>query len=105
MSPEIARKVFDPFFTTKEGGRCAGLGLSIAFGIVRAHRGRIDVRSAPGQGSTFSIVLPAASALAEAAEGEQEQSDEDARAQGQLPGVMVGQMLTRVIAPITLLVA
>jgi CheY-like chemotaxis protein len=59
MTPEHAKKVFDPFFTTKTGGRCTGLGLSIAFGIVRAHRGRIDLRSEPGEGTTFAIVLPA----------------------------------------------
>jgi PAS domain S-box-containing protein len=52
-------KIFDPFFSTKRGGRCSGLGLSICFGIVRAHGGRIDVRSEPGLGTTLTVVLPA----------------------------------------------
>jgi nitrogen-specific signal transduction histidine kinase/CheY-like chemotaxis protein len=68
MTPEQAKKVFDPFYTTKSGGRCTGLGLSIAFGIVRAHRGRIDLRSEPGCGTTFAIVLPAAAGAVEKAE-------------------------------------
>ncbi len=56
---EHLNKIFDPFFSTKRGGRCSGLGLSICFGIVRAHGGRIDVRSEPGIGTTFTVVLPA----------------------------------------------
>ncbi|MCE9635508.1 MAG: PAS domain-containing protein [Planctomycetes bacterium] len=70
MTAEQATKVFDPFYTTKQGGRCPGLGLSIAFGIVRAHRGQIDLRSSPGQGATFTIVLPAAAVAPAADEAE-----------------------------------
>ncbi len=55
---EHLNKIFDPFFSTKRGGRCSGLGLSICFGIVRAHGGRIDVKSEPGIGTTFTVVLP-----------------------------------------------
>jgi signal transduction histidine kinase len=51
-------KVFDPFFTTKPVGEGTGLGLSIVAGIVREHGGSVDVRSLPGQGSTFSVWLP-----------------------------------------------
>ena len=58
MTPEVGAKIFDPFFTTKEAGR--GLGLSLIEGIVRVHRGAIDFQSAPGQGSTFEILLPCA---------------------------------------------
>lgn len=58
MSDEIMRNIFDPFFTTKETGDGTGLGLAIAYGIVRQHRGFIDVSSEPGRGSTFSVYLP-----------------------------------------------
>jgi PAS domain S-box-containing protein len=59
MSDDVRRRVFEPFFTTK-GDRGVGMGLAVSYGIVRRHNGRIDVRSAPGQGATFSVCLPAA---------------------------------------------
>jgi len=57
IDPKDFGKIFNPFFTTKEGG--TGLGLSISQRIVHYHRGFIEVRSAPGMGSTFSVFLPA----------------------------------------------
>jgi signal transduction histidine kinase len=51
-------RIYDPFFTTKEVGKGTGLGLTIAYKIVAAHGGRIDVRSEVGAGSTFTVVLP-----------------------------------------------
>ena len=58
IDPADLDRIFDPFFTTKDGG--TGLGLSTAFGIVAQSGGRIDVESAPGDGSSFSVRLPAA---------------------------------------------
>jgi two-component system NtrC family sensor kinase len=52
-------KIFDPFFTTKDVGRGTGLGLSLCYGMIRAHRGEIDVQTRPGR-TVFTVRLPAA---------------------------------------------
>ncbi|MCK4727324.1 MAG: HAMP domain-containing histidine kinase, partial [Desulfobacterales bacterium] len=55
---ENLSKIFDPFFTTKEVGKGTGLGLNVAYNIIKKHNGTIDVESTMGKGTMFTIRIP-----------------------------------------------
>ncbi len=58
IKPEDKDQIFEPFFTTKKDVKDTGLGLSVSYGIIKRHKGKIEVESQVGQGSTFTIILP-----------------------------------------------
>jgi two-component system NtrC family sensor kinase len=75
MDAETLERIFEPFFSTKEGSSAMGLGMSVVYGIVTRHGGRIHVDSAPGRGTTVTIRLP----TRQAARGVTSDGDESVR--------------------------
>jgi two-component system, NtrC family, sensor kinase len=67
---EHISRIYDPFFTTKPDGAGTGLGLSVTYGIVQEHGGTLTCESAVGQGTRFTLMLPAASAIEERTSGD-----------------------------------
>ena len=76
MTDEVRRRAFEPFFTTK-GPKSTGLGLSVTYGIVQRHNGKIEIDTGPGRGTTVHITLPAALPMARPAAGESDMPPEE----------------------------
>ena len=65
MDQETIERIFEPFYTTKEIGKGTGLGLAMAYGIIKNHEGHITCKSSPAKGTQFNILLPAIKVEAE----------------------------------------
>ena len=97
IAKEDLPKLFDPFFTTKAVGEGVGLGLSISYGIIQAHNGRIYARGKPGKGATFVVELPIV-AKTDQPESPEEHAKEPKRATGRILVVYDEPSICRVLA-------
>jgi two-component system NtrC family sensor kinase len=88
IPPGVLPRVFEPFFTTKKVGDGAGLGLSVSYGIVEQHGGRLSVESEPGR-TVFTLELPAATSLEPGVAAETARAADRARALGRGRRVLV----------------
>ncbi|MGH2808406.1 MAG: PAS domain-containing protein [Actinomycetota bacterium] len=81
MTPQVEARAFEPFFTTKQRGQGTGLGLATVYGVVKRFGGAIDIETAPGEGTTFVVYLPAVE-VAETREGVTPDVSSDAQPRG-----------------------
>lgn len=91
MDQKTLDRIFDPFFTTKVPGEGTGLGLSISYGIVKEHRGKIYVKSTPGNGTRFAVEIPLAGKENDAVCRDDTDSDECMEGKGALPERLKGK--------------